>query len=89
MRLEITLEWILTAACRGVEPDTFFPGKLGLEHPEVQGAIAICSTCPVRQQCLEYAMALEAHTVFRHGIFGGLTPHQRNKLVRVSRQAAA
>lgn len=89
MKLVVDLIWTLQAACRNTHPETFFPRRLGLDHPEVQDAIAICAGCPVRQQCLEYAMTLEAHTVYRHGIYGGLTPHQRNKLVRDNAQAAA
>ena len=80
MKLEIDLEWTLRAACKSTDPETFFPGKRSIADPKVREAIAICISCPVRQACLQYALTLEAHTYERHGIYGGLTPTQRNRL---------
>lgn len=37
-----------------------------------------CEECPVRQACLEYALASEmGPTIWRAGIFGGMTPSER------------
>ena len=38
-----------------------------------------CRPCPVRAECLNSALLLERHTsiMFRHGIWGGLTPSER------------
>jgi hypothetical protein len=39
-------------------------------------AVAGCMGCPVRGECLVYALASEQ----RHGIWGGLAPHERAAL---------
>jgi WhiB family redox-sensing transcriptional regulator len=38
----------------------------------------MCSTCPVRSECLEYAIAAEE----RWGVWGGLTAPERERLMR-------
>lgn len=83
--------WTVDAICAQVDPELFFPGKGG-----DTGRIAkrICMGCPVREQCLDYALAYESGSlgnptsyVFT-GIYGGLSPRQRMRIVR-DRQAAA
>ena len=37
-------------------------------------AKAVCVRCPVRAQCLDYAVALG----IRHGVWGGTTPEERD-----------
>lgn len=74
-------DWHLQAACRGyiaAGKDLWFPsndsrGKRSI----VAQAKAICATCPVQQQCLEYAMTRERALP---GIWGGLTGQQRRQL---------
>lgn len=56
-------------------PDAFFPEQDGTSMSEVRWAIQMCNECPVRQQCLEYGIRWETH-----GIWGGLTPKQRQQL---------
>ncbi len=68
--------WMVFGACRDADPDLFFAA--GKE--QARGALAICATCPVRLDCLEYA--LEARE--RFGIWGGTTEKQRRRLVRRS-----
>ena len=58
-------------------PDAYFPEDLG--PGELQGrkmARELCQRCPLRLQCLEYA--LEAREQF--GIWGGLTTRERQIL---------
>lgn len=67
-------EWQDDALCLGFDPDLWFP-----EWPkpnEYSLARRICKLCPVREQCLEYALKIDA----RHGMFGGLTPGERKNL---------
>lgn len=49
-------EWMLHAACRGCDPEAFFP------HPKdkqaQREATAICRECPVIGECARYAKAL-------------------------------
>jgi hypothetical protein len=60
------------AACRGEDPSVFFPGLGGTTTK----ARAICSVCPVRQGCLEYALA----DTELAGVFGGTSERERRKL---------
>lgn len=66
--------WAAFAACRDRDPDVFFP----LSEEGEREAIRVCSGCPVRVECLEFA--LEANV--RFGIWGGLTEKQRVVLRR-------
>jgi WhiB family redox-sensing transcriptional regulator len=66
--------WVVFSACKDKEPDIFFPE----DRKAVRDAVAICATCPVRPECLEYAL----ETDIRYGIWGGTTEKQRRRLVR-------
>lgn len=59
------------AACRGHDTNLWFParGKIPTE------AIAICDTCPIKQQCDQYAMD---HGI-KVGVWGGVTELTRKK----------
>lgn len=64
--------WVDRANCMGLDPDLFFPEK---GHPSVnQEAIEVCRRCVVRAECLEYAQTSPVEIV---GVWGGLTPRQR------------
>jgi WhiB family redox-sensing transcriptional regulator len=64
--------WRRLAACHGVDLDVFFP-----ERGETAGpARQVCAACPVREQCLEYALSNR----ITHGIWGGLTERERRPL---------
>lgn len=67
-------------ACRGVETSVFFP----VSDTFAGDAKAICATCPVAEQCLEYA--IETHQ--SDGVWGGLTSVERHRLVRRRQKAA-
>lgn len=62
--------WWERAACRGTDPEMFFPPPCAAP-PRV--AKRICAGCPVRAKCLEYALANGE----RHGIWGGLSANER------------
>jgi WhiB family redox-sensing transcriptional regulator len=70
-------DWRQYAACRGVEPITFFPETTSGER----AALAYCDRCPVRADCLEFALQTSAN-VDRFGIYGGTTPGDRRRLRR-------
>lgn len=68
-------EWMGRAACGGMDPDLFFPAR-GKRAP-----VEVCADCPVRGDCLDYALTLEDEEAgARHGVFGGLTPQARAKV---------
>ena len=66
--------WAPRGLCAGANPEIFFPSGDG---PAVE-ARRICEMCPVRGQCLAYAIT--AGEPF--GIWGGFDPHERENLRR-------
>jgi len=79
--------WRQEALCRGVETDLFFPaGELG-EEPvqQAEAAKAVCFRCPVREACLEYALATDQP----FGVWGGTTEAERRSIRRRRRRRAA
>ncbi|GAA5152606.1 MULTISPECIES: WhiB family transcriptional regulator [Amycolatopsis] len=78
--------WQERAACRDEDPELFFPvSEMGPGARQVAQAKAVCARCPVRAECLQYAL----DTGLDHGIFGGTTDAERRKLVRRTRAEAA
>jgi len=70
-------EWWSLAACQHVDPDLFFPiSASGPAGPQMAGAKAVCARCPVRRDCLRYALA--AGSV--QGVWGGLSEEERRLL---------
>ena len=72
--------WRQHAACRGVEPDIFYPAS----DEEAEVAKAVCAVCPVRQPCLEYALTSRE----RDGVWGGATEKERRRILRQRRKSA-
>ena len=66
--------WQAEALCAQTDPEAFFPEKGG----STRDAKRVCQTCPVRTECLEYALANDE----RFGIWGGLSERERRKLKR-------
>ncbi|GGM85141.1 hypothetical protein GCM10012275_64860 [Longimycelium tulufanense] len=64
--------WRETAICSQVDPELFFPEKGGSTQP----AKRICKGCPLRDQCLAWALEHDE----RYGVWGGLSEMQRRKL---------
>jgi WhiB family transcriptional regulator, redox-sensing transcriptional regulator len=74
-------DWRDQALCAQTDPDLWFPEKGG----SVQTPKATCARCPVRAECLAYALA---HDV-RFGVWGGLSERERRQLHRDRYRAAA
>lgn len=71
------------AACSGTQ-DAFFPeGRL--EFSEIRRLKSICRACPIRPDCLEYALTSGEDT----GVWGGTTPGERKEIKKVRRSASA
>jgi WhiB family redox-sensing transcriptional regulator len=64
--------WRQHAECRGMDPEFFYPER----GEDVDAIKAVCATCPVRAQCLEYAITHRE----MHGIWGGLSERQRRRI---------
>ncbi|MFP5377693.1 MAG: WhiB family transcriptional regulator [Acidimicrobiia bacterium] len=76
----MNLSWRQRAACRGVDPDIFYPAS----DEDAEEAKGICAVCPVREACLEYALANRE----RDGVWGGATERERRRLIRQRRKSA-
>ncbi len=72
--------WRKRAACRGIDPEMFFP----VTDEDAEEAKAICATCPVREACLEHALAHRE----REGVWGGATERERRRIIRHRRKSA-
>jgi WhiB family redox-sensing transcriptional regulator len=76
------MDWTF-AACRGVDPELFFP--IGTEGPAVEQITAakfVCGTCPIRSACLTWAL----DTGQEHGVWGGTTEDERRSMRRTGRR---
>ena len=81
------MSWQGKAACRGLDVQLFFGADE--EQPSEREfreakAKAVCESCPVRRECLDYAV----ENSVRYGIWGGLDEDER-KLERRRRQRRA
>jgi WhiB family redox-sensing transcriptional regulator len=70
--------WLDRAACRGLDPERFFP-EPG-EQAKVAEAKAVCASCQVRDYCLELAVKAAEGLDGDHGVFGGTLPAERSRL---------
>lgn len=69
--------WMADAACAGVDTETFYPD---FKDPDaIRAAKRYCHACPVIERCLQYALA---EPVDRAGIWGGMTPQEREQMAR-------
>lgn len=77
----MNMSWRQRGACRGLDPDVFFP----VTDDEADEAKAVCGTCPVREPCLEHALASRE----AEGVWGGATARERRRIIRQRRKTAA
>ncbi len=87
----ISLAWQRQALCRDADPELFTGGdeiRSGPLPTRIEkAAIEWCRRCPVQMECLEYALDTESRDM-RHGIWGGTTPLQRQRIGKKGRGAA-
>ena len=73
--------WQIKAACRGPQAAVFFPPPQFERKDEKSDrenrAKAICVSCVVKKECLEYAVAIREP----HGIWGGYNEVERKALL--------
>jgi WhiB family redox-sensing transcriptional regulator len=90
---EMKDRWEDRAACRQLGSESFFPaGDVGTAARQVYvAAINVCAQCPVREQCLQFALRAEGSTPAksRSGVFGGLTPVERHAMYAQQVKASA
>ena len=69
---EDALSWREHALCAQTDPEAFCPEKGG----STREAKKVCQSCPVRTECLSYALDHDE----RFGIWGGLSERERRRL---------
>jgi WhiB family redox-sensing transcriptional regulator len=68
--------WRQLAACRSAEPELFFPApSVEVADMQTELAKAFCLFCPVRRECLQFALA----TRQTHGVWGGMSERERTR----------
>lgn len=75
-QLGSVLAWADRAACAGIDLDYMFT-----EGTAAHQAAKVCTGCPVKTECLEYALVNRMD----YGVWGGLTARQRRKLLKETR----
>lgn len=80
------MSWQERAACRDADPELFFPAsedytsRVNARHLVEAGRV--CAGCPVRRDCLAYAV----DSGQRHGIWAGLSPLELAAIRRARHQ---
>ena len=69
-------------AASGLDPDQWYPVSIepARDRREAAAAIAVCTSCPARAQCLE--LSLRHWDIGQHGVWGGLIATDRAYLRR-------
>jgi WhiB family redox-sensing transcriptional regulator len=77
-----------SCATSRLDPEDWFPVSIetGKARREAAAAIAVCTTCPVRAQCL--TLSLRHWDIGQHGVWGGMVPAERMALRRLLRADA-
>jgi WhiB family redox-sensing transcriptional regulator len=84
--VQVAVEWIERARCIDQDPELFFPvGTTGPAIDQVERARAVCMDCPVRPECLDWAL----DTAQDAGVWGGLSEEERRTIRRARRREAA
>jgi len=77
------MDWRYRAACLDTEAELFFPvGTSGPAREQAERAKQVCALCPVKTQCLAWALETNQDA----GIWGGLDEEQRRPLRRPRRE---
>ena len=75
--MTVTVGWWGRAACVGQDTAVFFPLGSGQRCAEqVEAAKTLCTACPVRQPCLEWALRTRQDI----GVWGGTDAAERRAL---------
>ncbi len=76
------MSWLAKAVCKTTSTNVFFP-----EPGSGNGwsaALRVCSGCPVRGDCLDYAL----RTNQTQGVWGMTTPAERQEMLRFGQHGA-
>ncbi len=77
----LPIDWQQRGICRDSDASVFFPPTSFEHKPEREAreakAKSICAGCPVRVQCLEWALAVREP----HGVWGGCSESDRKQIL--------
>ncbi len=65
-------------------PEAWFPERENASDSEVKLAKELCGQCPIKKQCLEFALTNEE----AHGLWGGMHASERLLLLRKTQRVA-
>ncbi len=66
--------WMAQGNCAERPPSLFFPS----DGVGVEVAKRVCTTCAVKQECLEYAL----RNRIDHGVWGGTSERERRRILK-------
>jgi len=79
-KITFTEEWKKDAACKDLaDSNIFFPPEPITTPRAWDKAREFCQECTVKKTCLDYALEHEAPGFRRYGMFGGMTPKERDE----------
>ena len=67
-------KWMAAGSCADKPPALFFPS----DGVGVEVAKRVCEECPVKSECLEFAL----ENRIDHGVWGGTSERQRRRIVK-------
>src|SRR5271155_982131 len=82
LQLYTAPRWMRRALCKDADPSLFHPEPGEDNGPRVDAAKRICSHCPVRRACLNWAFEKND----RFAVLGGTTPNQRTRMKNTLRR---
>lgn len=75
----LQLPQLVGALCKHQDPAIFFPeAQGGGSAARYRPAKAACCPCPIRRECLQWALFRPE----RHGVWGGTTPDERKAMLK-------
>lgn len=75
--LVIPGEWVTQGRCSTTDPEAWWPDSK-TDPYRTTTALAVCESCPVKAQCLQWALDNKEY----EGVWGGTTPDQRAQMLR-------
>lgn len=79
MNAVLDTDWMAAGNCADKPPSLFFPS----DGVGVEVAKRVCVDCPVRTQCLEYAL----ENRIDHGVWGGTSERERRRILKARAEA--
>ncbi|MFM7068849.1 MAG: WhiB family transcriptional regulator [Actinomycetes bacterium] len=74
MTSALDTDWMAAGNCADKPPSLFFPS----DGVGVDVARRVCDGCPVKAQCLEYAI----ENRIDHGVWGGTSERERRRILK-------